>query len=75
MTWLPTTMPQSSLSLDLYTLLWLTPMFAWDLYRRRQVHRAYLIWFAAYGACAVAVHALWGTAWWQETAPRLLGYG
>lgn len=74
LTWLPSTMPESPLSLDLCILLWLSPLFFWDLYRQRQVHKAYLIWFAAYGTCAVLVHLLWGNSWWQATAPRMLGF-
>jgi hypothetical protein len=54
--WLPTTMPKSSISLDLFVLLTISPMFIWDLIRNRGVHRAYLIWasflFSSHGDCS-----------------------
>ena len=72
--WLPHTMPQSPLSADLYTLLWLSPMFVWDLFRLGRVHRAYIVWFALWLPASIAVQLLWGSDWWQATAPRLLGF-
>ena len=72
---LPTTMPHSYLSADLYTLLWIAPLFAWDLYRLGRVHRAYLIWLALYAPLALVVHGLWGNADWLALAPRLVGGG
>ena len=44
MSWLPSTLPQSPLTMEIYPLVLLLPMFLWDLYRQRQVHRAYLIY-------------------------------
>lgn len=73
-TWLPHTMPESALSADLYTLLWLSPMFIWDMLRLGRVHRAYVVWFALWIPASVAVHLLWGSDWWQATAPGLLGF-
>ena len=73
-TWLPHTMPVSPLSADLYTLLWLSPMFVWDLFRLGRVHRAYIVWFALWLPASIAVQLLWGSDWWQATAPRLLGF-
>ena len=73
--WLPHTMPDSPLSVDLYTLLAISPMFVWDVVRNGRVHRAYWIWIAAYLPCAIAVHALWNTAWWHSMVPRLMGVG
>jgi hypothetical protein len=72
--WLPATMPDSPLSADLYTLLWLSPMFIWDLFRLGRVHRAYIVWFALWLPAVVAVQTLWGSDWWQSTAPGLMGY-
>jgi len=71
--WLPHTMPGSPLSVDLYTLLAISPMFVWDVIRNGRVHRAYGIWIAAYVPCAIAVHALWDTPWWHAMVPRLMG--
>jgi len=70
--WLPTTFPNSFLASDLYTLLAVAPMFAWDVYRNRRVHRAYLLWIAINLPFAVALHSLWGTQWWYAMAPRLM---
>src|SRR5437868_6132230 len=44
--WLPTTFPNSTLTLDVFSLLPLAPMLVWDLVRNRDLHRAYLIWAA-----------------------------
>ncbi|MEO6361020.1 MAG: hypothetical protein ABIO43_10665 [Sphingomicrobium sp.] len=71
--WLPHTMPFSPLSPDLYTLLAISPMVIWDIVRNRRVHRAYLIWLALFIPFAIAVHALWDSAWWHSVAPRLMG--
>ena len=73
-TWLPSTMPESPLFGDIFTLLLLLPMFAWDLFRLGRVHRAYIVWFALWLSASVAVHLLWGTSWWQTTAPGLIGF-
>lgn len=74
-TFIPGTFPASPLSADLYSLLLLSPLFFWDLYRQGRVLSAYRVWFALWLVPTIAVNALWGTAWWQATAPRLLGYG
>ena len=73
--WLPHTMPGSPWSVDLYTLAAISPMFVWDVVRNGRVHRAYWIWIAAYLPCAIAVHALWETAWWRAMVPHLMGVG
>ena len=74
MIWLPSTLPDSPLSPDLYTLLWVAPMFVWDYIRQGRVHRSYLIWLAAVIPVFVAQNLLWGSDWWLAIAPRLLGY-
>jgi hypothetical protein len=71
--WLPTTMPNSPMAPDLYTLLAVSPMFVWDVVRNRSVHRAYWIWLAIGLPFAVIVHGLWDTEWWHNVAPRLMG--
>ena len=73
MTWLPNTLPESPLSPDLYILLALAPMFIWDLVRTRSVHKAYWIWLAFMVPSSLVIHSLWGTSWWHDTAPRLMG--
>lgn len=74
-TWLPATLPTSPMSADLYTLLWISPMFLWDLYRTKRVHKAYLVWFALWLPATVILHMLWSSAWWQATVPSLMGFG
>ena len=73
MTWLPHTLPESPLSPDLYTLLAVSPLFLWDLVRTRSVHKAYWIWLALMVPSSIVIHSLWGTSWWQEMGPRLVG--
>jgi hypothetical protein len=71
--WLPTTLPESPLAPDLYTLLAVSPMFVWDVVRNRAVHRAYWIWLAISLPFTVAVHGLWDTDRWHSTARLLMG--
>ena len=69
-TWLPTT--ATSLSTDFYILAAVSPLFIWDVIRNRRVHRAYLLWFAAYLPASVLVWTLWDTRWWHSIARNLL---
>jgi len=71
--WLPTTFPASALASDLYTLLAIAPMFVWDVTRNRGVHRAWLIWLGVSLPFTLALHGLWGTAWWHAAARGLMG--
>lgn len=71
--WLPTTLPATPVSIDLFMLLAVSPMFLWDVARNRTVHRAYLIWFGINLPVALAVYGLWDSAWWHHVAPRLMG--
>ena len=73
--WLPHTMPGSPLAPDLYTLLAIAPMFLWDVLRNRSVHPAYVIWLAVNIPFAVAVHGLWDTPGWHQTARQIMGVG
>lgn len=73
MTWLPTTLPASPLGSDLYVLLAISPLFAWDLFRTRRIHKAYLIWLAIYVPVSAVVYFLWNTPWWHSFAPHLVG--
>lgn len=75
LTWLPSTAPASPLSLDLYTLAWIAPMFLWDLYRQRRIHRAYLLWLALWVPMTIVVNVLWGSEWWQSQVPGIMGVG
>jgi hypothetical protein len=73
MHWLPTTMPNSALGADLYTLLAFSPMFVWDLMRNRRVHRAYWIWAALFLPVSAMVYAFWDQPWWHVMAHRIMG--
>ena len=70
---LPQTMPASPLSLQLYVLLAVSPMFAWDVLRNRRVHAAYWIWLAIYVPTAVVINVLWDTPGWHATARAIMG--
>jgi hypothetical protein len=73
MGWLPTTVPASPLTLDIYPQLLVLPMFVWDLYRLGRIHRAYLIWLSVLVPCMIATELLWGTPWWMALVPRMMG--
>lgn len=73
--WLHHSLPASPLSPDLYTLLAIAPMFVWDVMRNRSVHPAYVIWLAVNIPFALAVHGLWDTPVWHQTARHLMGVG
>ena len=74
-TWIPHTMPASPLSVDLWTLAVISPMFLWDVIRNRSVHPAYVIWLAVCLPFAVLINLLWDTPWWHAMAPRIMGVG
>lgn len=71
--WLPSTLPGNPISIDLYALLWLSPMIVWDLFRTGRLHRAYWIWLAVTVPFAIAGQFAWGAPWWQALVPRLMG--
>ncbi|MCW4461377.1 hypothetical protein OK349_06630 [Sphingomonas sp. BT-65] len=73
MFWLPTSLPESPLTVDLWPLLLIAPMFLWDLYRLRRVHMAYVIALGLGLATTIPMHLLWGTPGWRGTALWLLG--
>lgn len=68
------TLPESPLTADLWPLLCIAPMFLWDLYRRRSIHRAYWIWAAVMVPTGILINLLWGSEWWHSVAPGML-YG
>lgn len=73
--WLPHSFPQAPWSADLYVLLWIAPMFVWDLYRTGRIQRVYKVWLALVLPAALAVNLLWDSAWWQSVVPSLMGRG
>lgn len=70
---LPQTMPWSPISLQLYVLLSVSPMFVWDVIRNRRVHEAYWIWLAVYVPTSVLINLMWDTPWWHATARQMMG--
>ena len=72
-TWLPSSMPASALTPDLYTLAMVAPMFLWDVTRNRRIHQAYWIWLAVNIPFAIFVHSAWDTGWWHATARQIMG--
>jgi hypothetical protein len=72
MTWLPTTMPASYLSLHASMLLLLVPAFIYDVARRGAIHKAYWIGLLLLLPWIVATHSFWSNPWWIETAKRFM---
>lgn len=72
MPFLPNTMPGSPLTADVWPLMAIAPMFLWDLYRRRTIHRAYWIYAAIMVPTAIVINLLWESPWWHSFAPGLL---
>jgi len=73
MVWLPSTLPASPVSTDVYIFAALSPMFVWDVVRNRRVHEAYWIWAAVYVPVAALVAVLWDTPAWHATARHIMG--
>lgn len=74
-TFLPNTMPDSYLAQDAYTLLWISPMLLWDLYRSRRIHLAYWLWLGLFVPLSLVVQGLWSHPDWLSLAPKLVGVG
>lgn len=75
MTFLPHSMPESPLTIEIYPLLVIAPLFAWDWHRLGRIHRAYLIWFAVMAPLVLAVALLWNAPDWQRLAAGIGGLG
>jgi hypothetical protein len=73
MDWLPGTLPDSPVSVHLYSLLWLAPALMYDIARLGRIHRAYVIGIALNLPFVIASHLLWASPWWLATAPTLMG--
>lgn len=72
MTWLPTTMPGSPLSINLFVLVAIAPMFVWDAIRNRRVHEAYWIWLPVFAVVVTVVNLVWDKPWWHATAKAIM---
>lgn len=73
MTWIPHTIPESSLSASIYPLLVIAPLFAWDVLRNGRIHRAYWVFLGLYIPANAIVYMLWDTPGWHDAAKRLMG--
>ena len=73
MTWLPTTMPESALSMEVHPFVAIAPMLLWDIVRTRTLHRAYVIWILISLPFAILTQLLWDTPWWHATARSIMG--
>ncbi len=71
--WLPNTFPGSPTALDLYSVLAVSPMLLWDLFRSGGVKKAYWVWLAAFLPVSAGVHLLWDKPVWHTLAHRLMG--
>jgi hypothetical protein len=76
MTWLPyNEFPRHYLAVHLYLLLLLVPALVYDLVRRSRVHRAWVWGLALILPWVVAIEFVWGSPWWREFGPKLVGAG
>ncbi len=73
MAWVPNTLPASPVSIWLSTLVLLMPAFAYDIFRRGHLHRAYLLGIAANLPFCLASYLLWGSSWWLATSALIVG--
>ena len=73
MTFLYHTLPESPLTVELWPLVAIAPMFAWDLYRRRSIHLAYWIYAIVMIPTAFVVSILWNSDWWMNAGGALIG--
>ena len=74
MSWLPyNEFPKSYLAVHVYLLLLLVPSLAHDLIRRGRIHKAWIWGLALTVPWIVATEFVWGSAWWREFGPKLVG--
>jgi len=74
MSWLPyNEFPKSYLAVHIYLLLLLVPALLHDLIRRGRIHRAWVLGLALTLPWVVATELLWGSLWWREFGPMLVG--
>jgi hypothetical protein len=76
MHWLPyNEFPKSYLAVHIYLLLLLVPALLYDLVRRGRIHRAWVWGLALLLPWVVATEFVWGSPWWREFGPKLVGAG
>ncbi|MFZ9394869.1 MAG: hypothetical protein ACO25F_02265 [Erythrobacter sp.] len=72
-TFLYNTAPDSPAASLLWPLACALPMFLWDLYRQRSIHRAYWIFAAIMLPTGLAVQLLWNSPWWHGVVAQMIG--
>ncbi len=76
MGWLPfNAFPFSYLAVHLYLLLLFVPPLVYDWVRLGRVHRTWLIGLALIVPWVVVTEFVWGTEWWRNVGPTLVGAG
>lgn len=74
--WLPyNQFPRDYLAIHVYLLLLFVPALLHDLIRTRRIHRAWIWGLGLTVPWVVATEFVWGTAWWRDFGPRLVGAG
>ena len=74
MSWLPyNEFPKRYLAVHIYLLLLLVPALLHDLIRRGRIHRAWVWGLALTLPWVVATELVWGSHWWRELGPKLVG--
>jgi hypothetical protein len=74
MSWLPyNEFPRHYLAVHLYLLLLLVPALLYDLIRSRRIHRAWIWGLALLLPWIIATEFVWGSPWWRDFGPKLVG--
>jgi hypothetical protein len=74
MSWLPyNDFPRSYLAVHIYLLLLLVPVLLHDLIYQGRIHRAWVWGLALMLPWIVATELIWGSHWWREFGPKLVG--
>ena len=74
MSWLPyNEFPKHYLAVHLYLLLLLVPALLYDLIRSRRIHRAWVWGLALLLPWIIATEFVWGSPWWRDFGPKLVG--
>jgi hypothetical protein len=76
MSWLPyNQFPKDYLAVHLYLLLLLVPVLLYDLIRLGRIHRAWLWGLTLILPWVIANEFVWGSQWWRDFGPKLVGAG
>lgn len=76
MGWLPyNEFPRSYLAVHVYLLLLLVPALVHDRVQLGRIHRAWIWGLALILPWVVTTEFVWGSPWWREFGPKLVGAG